>query len=86
DNGTGIHETDLPNLFDRFSQVRSDTGRSQTGLGLSIVKGIVEEHGGRVQATNRSSEDGGGARFEVILPLAGPVVSVSVRDTAVMES
>lgn len=69
DDGAGIAEEDIPRLFERFSQVRSAAGLSHTGLGLSIVRGIVEEHGGRVWAENRPADEGGGARFVVVLPL-----------------
>src|SRR5690606_12045135 len=47
DTGPGIAAEDLPHLFGRFWQVRKD-GRCGAGLGLPIVKGIVEAHGGRV--------------------------------------
>jgi PAS domain S-box-containing protein len=46
DNGTGIAPDDLPHVFDRFWQVQK-TRRGGAGLGLSIVKSIVESHGGR---------------------------------------
>lgn len=55
DNGKGITAKDLPNIFDRF--YRSDTSRNSSkggsGIGLSIVKKIVEEHGGKIWATSR---------------------------------
>lgn len=55
DNGKGIAAKDLPNIFDRF--YRSDTSRNSSkggsGIGLSIVKKIVEEHGGKIWATSR---------------------------------
>jgi signal transduction histidine kinase len=47
DNGPGIAPEDQPHLFDRFWQARP-TRRDGAGLGLPIVKGIVEAHGGRV--------------------------------------
>ncbi|OXM16070.1 sensor histidine kinase [Paenibacillus herberti] len=69
DNGPGIEQQDLPYLFDHFYRAElsrsSETGGS--GLGLAIVRQIVEEHGGRVSATNRPQ---GGASFEILLPLA----------------
>jgi signal transduction histidine kinase len=61
----------LPHIFDRFFKVDSARtatgGASGSGLGLSIVRAIVERHGGTVAATNA---DGGGALFEIVLPRA----------------
>ncbi|MBR6897997.1 MAG: HAMP domain-containing histidine kinase [Lachnospiraceae bacterium] len=54
DNGMGIADEDLPNIFDRF--YRADASRASTGgsgIGLAIVKKIVEDHGGTVSATSR---------------------------------
>ena len=67
DTGPGIEPVDLPFVFDRF--YRSQTARSTqgVGLGLAIVKGLVEAHGGTVDAAGAA---GGGAVFTVRLPLA----------------
>ena len=66
DNGPGIPEAIMPNLFDRF--VRADKARSRelgsTGLGLAIVASIVEAHGGTVMAESRP----GRTAFVVRLP------------------
>ena len=55
DNGKGIAAKDLPNIFDRF--YRTDASRNSSkggsGIGLSIVKKILEDHGGKVWATSR---------------------------------
>jgi signal transduction histidine kinase len=71
DTGSGIPEDQLPRVFDRFYKVdESRTGTEQpsgSGLGLSIVQAIVVRHGGRVTASN---VPGGGARFEITLPLS----------------
>ena len=65
DSGDGIAEADLHRIFDKF--VRRDAERrSGTGLGLHIVRGLVEAHGGRVWAT---STLGQGSQFHVQLPL-----------------
>lgn len=64
DNGLGIDEKLLPNLFDPY--ISSKTKGS--GLGLAIVKKIIEEHSGNIVATNT---DTGGAMFTIILPVTG---------------
>ena len=67
DTGPGIPEEHLALVFDRFYKIDTARAASQcgSGLGLSIVKAIVERHGGRVSAGNGP---GGGARFEIVLP------------------
>jgi two-component system NtrC family sensor kinase len=65
DSGTGIPAEILPRLFDPFFTTK-DTGQN-TGLGLAIARGIVEQHGGTISV---SSEPGQGAEFVVILPLS----------------
>ena len=71
DTGPGIPPEHLPRVFDRFYKVdMSRTGTalpSGSGLGLSIVRAIVERHGGTIVATNAPT---GGARFEIWLPMA----------------
>ena len=71
DNGKGIEPEFLPVVFDRFSQADSSTTRASggMGLGLSVVKGIVELHGGQVRAS--SEGPGKGATFTVSLPFKG---------------
>lgn len=57
DNGQGIAARDLPYIFDRF--YRADASRSSatggSGIGLSIVKKIIEDHGGKIWATSKES-------------------------------
>lgn len=65
DTGSGIEAKDLPHLFDRFWQARK-ARRQGAGLGLPIVKGIVEAHGGHVWV---ESQMGSGSTF-FTLPLA----------------
>jgi PAS domain S-box-containing protein len=69
DNGIGIEPDFLPYVFDRFRQADSSTTRSYggLGLGLAIVRHLVEQHGGKVDAENNPGE---GAKFTVALPLA----------------
>jgi signal transduction histidine kinase len=66
DTGAGIPPEHLPLVFDRFYKIdQARSGSAGSGLGLSIVKAVVERHGGRVAA---SAAQGGGARFDIILP------------------
>jgi two-component system, sensor histidine kinase len=71
DNGIGIPEEQLGRLFSMFSQVSTE-GRSDGGLGigLALVKGVVELHGGTVDA--HSAGAGEGSEFIIRLPLAPP--------------
>ena len=69
DSGAGIDAAVLPHVFERFRQGDDATTRSQgLGLGLSIVRHLVELHGGEVTAT--SDGKGRGATFTVRLPVA----------------
>jgi len=74
DNGAGIEPAVLPRLFERFWQADSSTTRAQggLGLGLAVVRHLVELHGGTVRA--ESEGEGRGATFTVTLPL------LSLRD------
>jgi PAS domain S-box-containing protein len=71
DTGTGIRPV-MPYIFERFRQADSTAARAYggLGLGLAIVRHLVELHGGTVAAA--SPGEGGGATFTVILPLAAP--------------
>jgi signal transduction histidine kinase len=67
DNGKGISRDFLPFVFDRFSQADSSTQRQRgLGLGLSLVKHLVQLHGGTITASSRGL--GHGATFTVMLP------------------
>jgi signal transduction histidine kinase len=70
DNGVGIAPELLPHLFELFVQSARTLDRSQGGLGigLSVVKRLIEMHGGDVTAS--SAGPGFGATFEIRLPLA----------------
>lgn len=77
DNGRGFPAELAPQLFERFRQIeRPGSGtRGGLGLGLSIVKELVEMHGGRVRA--QSDGENQGARFTVELPFALPDMAES---------
>ena len=81
DDGVGISADRLPLLFRKFSRLDSVDGGGDgtigSGLGLSICKGIVEAHGGRIWA--ESEGRGHGARFTFTLPVVGDHATVSAR-------
>jgi signal transduction histidine kinase len=68
DEGAGLSPEDLGRLFGRFQRLsaKPTAGESSTGLGLSIVKRIIDMHGGRVNADSQGP--GLGSTFTVILP------------------
>jgi two-component system, NtrC family, sensor histidine kinase KinB len=70
DTGSGIPEEYLPHVFERFFHVPGHSQEKGSGLGLSIVKEIIEAHGGKVGV---SSEPGKGTRFTFTLKAAEPV-------------
>ena len=70
DNGMGIPEECLPHIFERFFRVEKKVHTIKgTGLGLTIVKRIIEKHGGRITV---ASEIGHGSTFTIFLPAAVP--------------
>ena len=66
DNGKGMHGKDVPYIFDRFYRTDSSRNSAQggSGIGLSIVKKIIEDHGGRIWAT---SKEGIGTEIHFVL-------------------
>jgi two-component system NtrC family sensor kinase len=65
DTGSGIEPEHLPHIFDPFYTTK-EVGRG-TGLGLSVTYGIIEKHGGHIEA---HSQKGEGTTFTIILPIA----------------
>jgi PAS domain S-box-containing protein len=82
DTGIGIRRDVLPFVFDRFRQADSSPSRTHggLGLGLAIVRHIVELHGGEVSAESAGHNQG--ARFVVRLPLAFAPMSASLAPAA----
>ncbi len=81
DHGVGIAAQTLPTVFELFSQVETSVSRAEGGLGigLSLVRSIVEMHGGSVSAT--SAGIGSGSQFTVRLRCKEPdLVAVTVSD------
>jgi two-component system NtrC family sensor kinase len=71
DNGRGIPESDLPNLFEPFFSTKGSRG---TGLGLAITWGIVDAHGGTIDVQCKGGE---GTRFTVRLPVEQPATGAA---------
>jgi signal transduction histidine kinase/ActR/RegA family two-component response regulator len=73
DNGEGIDPEFLPHVFDRFRQANASTARRHggLGLGLSIVKQLVELHGGSINAYSEGTNSG--STFRVVLPLMSAI-------------
>ena len=69
DEGPGIPSEELPHVFDRYYQAKR-RNRDGIGLGLSIARGIVEAHGGRIWVESPAAPTGVGTRFFFTLPAA----------------
>ena len=69
DEGSGFNEKNINKVFNRFYSNRPEKFGEHSGLGLNIVKNIVELHGGSIIASNQSGNKKG-ARIEVLLPIA----------------
>jgi len=82
DNGPGIRREDLGRIFSPYWQSER-AERMGAGLGLPIVKGIVESHGGRIWV---DSEEGKGTRFYFTLPVASSVIPADPEPSAVSPS
>lgn len=78
DTGIGVPRDDLPNIFDRFYRVDKARSRASggSGLGLSIVRSTVRDHGGTVEAARKSE---GGMCFAVTLPIYSPTMEAAAE-------
>ena len=84
DNGSGIPKEDLPHVFDRFyktEKAHTHTNRSGTGIGLSIVKLVMDQHNADITVDS----DGNGTRFVFILKRASePVKKISAAEDIII--
>lgn len=69
DEGPGIPEEDLPRIFEKYYRGQAVGSQQGNGLGLAVVRSIIEAHGGKVTARNRPH---GGAQFTINLPPEPP--------------
>ena len=67
DEGIGISEKDTNKIFNRFYSNRPEKFGEHSGLGLNIVKNLVELHNGEIKATNNQNK---GAKVEITFPVA----------------
>jgi two-component system sensor histidine kinase MprB len=79
DHGRGVDEEDLPHVFDRFYRGANVRGQQGSGLGLSIVRQVTQQHGGSVSADNAPD---GGAVFTMRLPVVAADGEAPSRDGA----
>ena len=84
DNGIGIDPEDLAKVFGMFAQVRSaqEHAAGGLGIGLALARGIVDLHGGRIEAASAGA--GKGSRFTVYLPGASQASPVVAAPTATL--
>lgn len=68
DTGVGISPEDLPHVFETFYRAKKTKAIQGTGLGLTIARRIVEEHGGRIWVESPITEDQRGSKFSFTLP------------------
>lgn len=66
DNGDGIHDEDIPHVFDKYYRWKRSGKKRGHGLGLAIVKAVVDAHGGKVELKSKIGE---GATFTITLPV-----------------
>ncbi|TCV72200.1 phospho-acceptor domain-containing protein [Neorhizobium sp. R1-B] len=77
DGGLGIDAEDLPRMFQKYFRARTSSGIAGTGIGLNLIKQIIELHGGTVEV---ASKKGHGSTFTITLPLE---MERAAADTAI---
>jgi len=77
DTGQGIPEDELPYIFDKFRRARGHGAAEGSGLGLFIVKAIIEAHGGEIDV---QSKEGEGSTFSIRLPLQAPESAAALEE------
>jgi len=80
DRGPGIPAGEEARIFEKFYRPASAPATSGIGLGLTICRGIITAHGGRIWAAHRP---GGGAAFHFTIPLSGPPPEAPPAETEV---
>jgi two-component system sensor histidine kinase KdpD len=77
DRGPGVPPGDERRVFEKFQRLEIKGQQGGVGLGLTICRGIVEAHGGRIEVVNR---EGGGSAFRFFIPIVGrpPAMSESL--------
>jgi signal transduction histidine kinase len=74
DQGIGMDQKEVKQIFQKFYRTKKaeESGEAGTGIGLSIVQQIVEQHGGQIEV---ASQPGAGSCFTLVLPAAVPAVA-----------
>lgn len=85
DTGIGIEKEKLPYVFERFYQIESKTSKKYygTGLGLPIVKQLVEMQGGEIEVF---STPGAGTQFNLLLPFTVTSIETKLQETAIIRN
>jgi len=79
DEGVGIDAYDLPKIFERFFRAETSIGIAGTGIGLNLVKSLVELHDGSISVDSRKDK---GSTFTIRLPIDGPDQSMQAASKA----
>jgi signal transduction histidine kinase len=79
DQGIGMDQKEVKRIFQKFYRTKKaeESGEAGTGIGLSIVQQIVEQHGGRIDVTSRPGE---GSCFTLVLPATAPAAAPTAAE------